>query len=50
MIGYRFRGLTKVYSDVAEVNLKVWGDQWQAPLSQLTASVALPQPTLLNGS
>src|SRR5581483_2785093 len=48
IIGYRFRGLTKAYSDVADVNLKVWGDQWAAPLSELNATLTLPRPTALN--
>ena len=27
-VSYTFRGLTRVYDDVADVNLRVWGDEW----------------------
>ena len=31
-VSYRFRGLTVAYDDVVDVNLKVWGQNWSAPL------------------
>ena len=43
-LSYRFRGVTKAYSDVADMNLRVWGDQWAAGLDDLTASLRLPHP------
>src|SRR5581483_2700221 len=43
-LSYRFRGVTKAYSDVAHMNLRVWGDQWAAGLDDLTASLRLPHP------
>ena len=27
-VGYTLRGVTVAHDDVADVNLKVWGDQW----------------------
>ena len=42
VIGYRFRGLAKAYSDVVDVDLKVWGDQWKTSLSHLSAVMTLP--------
>ncbi|HZO61354.1 MAG TPA: DUF2207 domain-containing protein, partial [Gaiellaceae bacterium] len=48
-IGYRFRGLTVAYDDVADVNLKVWGQSWSASLPNLTASMTLPRPAALDG-
>ncbi|MGI9659561.1 MAG: DUF2207 family protein, partial [Gaiellaceae bacterium] len=40
---YRLRGLTAVYDDVVDVNLKVWGDEWNVRLGRLTAQLVLPQ-------
>src|SRR5262249_5655333 len=47
VIGYRFRGLAHAYTDVVDVNLKVWGDQWKTSLSHLFATMTLPRPTTL---
>jgi uncharacterized membrane protein len=47
IIGYRFRGLAKAYSDVVDVNMKVWGDQWKTSLDHLTSTMFLPSPTRL---
>ena len=41
-IGYRLSGLTVAYDDVADVNLKVWGDEWEQRLDNLTARIELP--------
>ena len=41
-IGYRLRGLAVAYDDVVDVNLKVWGDEWEPGLERLTASETLP--------
>jgi uncharacterized membrane protein len=40
---YRLRGAAKAYTDVVDVNLRVWGDQWDAPVEDLTASLRLPR-------
>ena len=34
-ISYTLRGLAVAYDDVVDVNLKVWGDQWDEPLHRL---------------
>jgi len=47
IIGYRFKGLAKAYSDVVDVNLKVWGDQWATSLDHLSVVETLPAPTTL---
>src|SRR5215211_3961797 len=39
---YGIRGLAVAYDDVVDVNLKVWGDEWEQPLDQLTATVTGP--------
>jgi len=41
-IGYTLRGLTVAHDDVADVNLQVWGDEWEKPLGRLTATLVLP--------
>jgi uncharacterized membrane protein len=43
-IGYRLRGLAVAYDDVVDVNLKVWGDEWEQQLGQLNAVLLLPKP------
>jgi uncharacterized membrane protein len=43
-IGYTLRGLAVAYDDVVDVNLKVWGDEWEVPLGTLTAELILPAP------
>ena len=44
-IGYTLRGVAVAYDDVVDVNLKVWGDEWDVPLANLTAELTLPGPT-----
>src|SRR5262245_43623414 len=39
---YRIRGLAVAYDDVVDVNLKVWGDEWEQPLGRLTAAMTGP--------
>ena len=39
---YRLRGAITVYDDVADLNLKVWGDQWSVRADQIDARVLLP--------
>ncbi len=39
---YGIRGLAVAYDDVVDVNLKVWGDEWEQPLGQLTATMTGP--------
>ncbi|HEU5211327.1 MAG TPA: DUF2207 domain-containing protein, partial [Gaiellaceae bacterium] len=41
-VGYTLRGVTVAHDDVADVNLKVWGDQWNTGLGRLTATMTLP--------
>ncbi|MGZ8754350.1 MAG: DUF2207 domain-containing protein, partial [Acidimicrobiia bacterium] len=41
-ITYRMLGLAVAYDDVVDVNLKVWGDQWDQPLGNLYATMDLP--------
>ena len=40
-------GLAVAYSDIVDVNLKVWGSNWEAPLPNLRATMILPKPTTL---
>ena len=44
VVRYRIRGLAVAYDDVVDVNLKVWGDEWEVGLRQLTASMEGPGP------
>ena len=46
-IKYRFRRLAVVYDDVVDVNLRVWGDEWKAPLGSLNARMELPRAAAL---
>ena len=41
-IRYRMRGVAVAYDDVVDVNLQVWGSQWDSSLAQLTASTTGP--------
>ena len=41
-IRYRMRGLAVAYDDVVDVNLQVWGDQWDQSLGRLTATTTGP--------
>ena len=41
-IHYRLRGLAVAYDDVVDVNLKVWGDEWEQRLGRLTATMRGP--------
>src|SRR4051794_7483841 len=41
-VHYRMRGLAVAYDDVVDVNLKVWGSEWDVPLDRLTATEAAP--------
>ena len=38
----RLRGLAVAYDDVVDVNLQVWGDEWEEPLGRLTATETAP--------
>lgn len=42
-VAYRMTGLVKVYRDTAELNVRVWGDQWTVGLDHLRAAVHLPR-------
>ncbi len=39
---YGIRGLAVAYDDVVDVNLKVWGDEWEQSLGRLTATMTGP--------
>jgi len=41
-VHYRLRGVAVAYDDVVDVNLQVWGSEWQEPLGRLTATEAAP--------
>ena len=41
-IQYVLSGLAVAYDDVVDVNLKVWGDQWEEELGRLDATLRLP--------
>jgi uncharacterized membrane protein len=41
-VAYRMTGVTKVYDDVVDVQLQVWGDEWDVPLGRVTASLEHP--------
>jgi uncharacterized membrane protein len=43
-IGYRLLGVAVAYDDVVDVNLQVWGDEWEQSLGLLTATLLLPHP------
>ena len=41
-VHYRISGLAVAYDDVVDVNLKVWGDEWEQSLGRLTATESAP--------
>ena len=41
-VHYRLSGLAVGYDDVVDVNLKVWGDEWEQRLGRLTATMRGP--------
>ena len=41
-VRYRTTGLAVGYDDVVDVNLKVWGDEWEQSLGRLTATMTGP--------
>ena len=41
-IRYTLRGLAVAYDDVVDVNVKVWGDEWEERLGRLTATLQAP--------
>ena len=41
-IHYRLRGVAVAYDDVVDVNVQVWGDEWETGLGQLTAAIIAP--------
>ena len=42
VVHYRMTGLAVGYDDVVDVNLKVWGDEWEQRLGRLTATMRGP--------
>src|SRR3989338_4266844 len=43
-IHYRLENAIKAYSDVADLNWKVWGDNWEVPVTNLYGEIILPKP------
>ncbi|MEO8323812.1 MAG: DUF2207 domain-containing protein, partial [Actinomycetota bacterium] len=43
-VSYTLVNFLVVYDDVADLNLKVWGPEWDVTLDQLTAQAELPAP------
>ena len=41
-VSYTLRGVAVAYDDVVDVNLKVWGDQWDEPLDRLVGVETAP--------
>ncbi len=41
-ITYRVQGTVVAYDDVVDVNLKIWGDEWEFALDHLGAEMLLP--------
>ena len=41
-VSYTLRGVAVAYDDVVDVNLKVWGDQWEQPLFRLVGIETAP--------
>ena len=48
-VSYTLRGVAVAYDDVVDVNLKVWGDQWAAPLARLVGIETAPGKILAAG-
>ena len=42
VISYRMHGYIRVYKDIANLYLQVWGDQWPVSLTKLHVNVLLP--------
>ncbi len=45
-VRYTLRGLAVAYDDVVDVNLQVWGDEWEERLGRLTATLEAPGKVL----
>ncbi len=43
-VSYRLTGLTVAYDDVVDVNVRLWGDEWEQGLGRLTATVVAQGP------
>ena len=43
-VTYRLSNVAVAFDDVVDVDLNVWGDQWDQTLQQLTAELTLPGP------
>lgn len=41
-LSYRLTGVTKVYDDVVEVQVQVWGAEWQVDVDRVTARLRFP--------
>ncbi|MEP7334258.1 MAG: DUF2207 domain-containing protein, partial [Actinomycetota bacterium] len=43
-LSYRIKGITVAYDDVVDVNIRLWGDEWDQRLGKLTATVTAQGP------
>ncbi|HET8894119.1 MAG TPA: DUF2207 domain-containing protein [Gaiellaceae bacterium] len=43
IVSYRMRRYVRAYSDIGDLYLQVWGDQWAVPLDRLHADVIFPR-------
>ncbi|MGH2756712.1 MAG: DUF2207 domain-containing protein, partial [Actinomycetota bacterium] len=48
-VSYVMRGLAVAYDDVVDVNLRVWGDEWDVSLAQLSARVVVQGASSADG-
>ena len=39
LVSYRLTGVTVAYDDVVDVNVRLWGDEWEVALDRLTATI-----------
>ena len=44
LITYTLTGLAEAWDDVVDVNLRVWGDEWDVELGRLTGRIVVPNP------
>ncbi len=42
-VSYDYHRGLKVYDDISELHYKLWGDEWEKPLSKLAVTVELPE-------
>ncbi len=42
VISYDYKRGVKVYNDVSELHYKIWGEEWDKPLKDLTVTIRMP--------